>query len=73
MTQLKTDIPAKKSGRGGWRGGGRPKKPADQKRIAVQLSLTASERDMIDDSARQAGMTRSAFVVEAVKEKLDRG
>lgn len=67
-------IATQKNSHGGPRpNSGRPAKPDEDKRIAVQLSLTPAERDKIDDAARNAGMTRSAFVLNAVDEKIARG
>lgn len=53
-------------GRGGWRGGGRPQKPGEEKRVRFQVSCTPDEQEQIKKLAKEKDKTVSRLLIDAV-------
>ena len=69
MTEEKKYI-----GRGGNRGGGRPRKTKEERNgLAFQVYATKEDHALITDEAKRRGFNRSEFIVMAVKNFVKNG
>lgn len=61
------------TGRGGYHGGGRPKKGTQAKSVTVSISGTQKEIDKLRALAAENNKTVSRFVIEMAKNKIIEG
>lgn len=59
-------VEKKYSGRGGWHGGGRPKKGPDARRKTMSISGTPAEIEELQRLAEDSGKTVSRFIIESL-------
>ena len=58
-------------GRGGWRGGGRPRKPESEKIVRFQVSCSPEVKKELDKLITTLNSNRSNYIVDLIRKDLE--